>query len=200
MSMEVQLSQQQAEEILSTIGIHGPVKVEEIVKYNHVYRLTGDNDAFYLKTYTKDWYGDDVAATEACVEHEVAAWQVLAKAGISVPEVAIAEYSTTNPLGRPFLMTQELQGTSLTTLLATADTSTFKALLNTTGRYLRRCHDITFANPGYIMRDGPVFPDDPQAWKHFLWTAEQRQKDALGALEQNKNVLPTEMVHQLAER
>src|SRR3712207_8938833 len=42
---------------------------------------------FFLKTYSKDWYGEDVSATGFSVEHEVSAWDTLARHGLDVPEV-----------------------------------------------------------------------------------------------------------------
>jgi hypothetical protein len=54
----VELSQQQALEIMRLIGIGGSVVVTPIKRYNHVYRIECGGAAFFLKTYTKDWLGD----------------------------------------------------------------------------------------------------------------------------------------------
>jgi Ser/Thr protein kinase RdoA (MazF antagonist) len=107
--------------------------VELPKRRNYIWRVAAAGDTFFLKVYTKDWYGGDVAATAGCVEHEVAAWRVLRAHGIAVPEVVAESRECANPIGRPFLMTRRLRGTSLTTLLRDADVSHFAALLEASG-------------------------------------------------------------------
>src|SRR4051794_32782867 len=110
----VELSQQQALEIVRLIGIGGAVAVTPIKRHNHVYRMECEGTAFFLKTYTKDWYGGDIPATGGCVEHEACAWSILAAHGLETPEVALARSDCANSLGRPFIVTRELCGANMT--------------------------------------------------------------------------------------
>ena len=183
MAQDVTLSNVQAGDILASIGLHGPITVIPISEQNHVWRLQQESGAFYLKTYTKDWYGDDPAATGFCVMHEVAAWSSLRRAGLSVPVVARAEEGRDNPFGRPFLLTGELRGEPLTDILTRE--RTFEPL-EAIGRYLGRAHDITFDYSGYITVTGPDALLREGSWQHRCWSSEQRQRDAFSTLSQTR--------------
>jgi len=150
--------------------------VAQVKAYNHVYRLVSGSDIFYLKTYTKDWYGDDLAATGACVEHEASAWAILAANGLAATEVVLACRDYENPLGRPFLITRQLRGAPLTEQIR--QPSGAAAMLRAAGAYLSRVHAITFPFPGYLIPGGPMAPLDQHAWQHRCWSARQRQRDA----------------------
>lgn len=176
MAQDPTLSSAQAVDLLAPLGLDGPVEITPISQRNHVWRLQCDAKAFYLKAYTKDWYGEDSAATGFCVMHEVAAWSSLRQIGLSVPMLARAEEGCDNSLGRPFLLTYELQGEPLTDILMRERTL---QPLEAVGRYLGRAHDITFDYPGYITVTGPSAPPREGAWQHRCWSAEQRQRNAL---------------------
>ena len=190
------------QDLLRLAGLAGPARATLIHRHNHVYRITAGREILFLKTYTKDWYGDDVAGTGYCVAHEASAWTVLARHGLAVPEVLPACCDNVNPLGRPCLLTRGLPGRSLPTLLAAADASTFRLLLETTGAYLRRMHTITFAYPGYIVGDGPAAPPAAGAWQHPIWSAAATQRAALAMLERDRPrlspVLATNLAHLFA--
>jgi len=183
MAQDVTLSTAQAVDLLAHIGLHGPVKVTPISEQNHVWRLQREAGAFYLKTFTKDWYGDDPADTGFCVMHEVAAWSLLRRTGLSVPVVARAEEGRDNSLGRPFLLTGELRGEPLTDILMRARTL---EPLEAVGRYLGQAHDITFDYPGYITATGPNAPLREGSWQHRCWSSEQRQRDAFSTFDQTR--------------
>jgi aminoglycoside phosphotransferase len=185
-------------DLLQLAGIAGPARATLIQRHNHVYRVTVGREVFFLKTFTKDWYGDDVPGTGYCVAHEADAWAVLARHGLAVPEVLLACRDTTNPLGRPCLLTRALPGTSLTTLLVQANEATFRRLLETTGAYLHRIHAITFAYPGYIVGDGPSAPPDAGAWQHPIWSAAATQRAALAMLERDRARLSPTLTAALA--
>ncbi|HEU5103011.1 MAG TPA: aminoglycoside phosphotransferase family protein [Roseiflexaceae bacterium] len=194
------LSPEQIAGLLTLAGIAGPGQATLLKRRNHVWRVTAGDDVFFLKVYTKDWYGGDVAATAGCVEHEVAAWRVLQAHGIATPEVVAESRECANPIGRPFLMTRRLRGTSLTTLLRDADASEFAALLEASGAFLRRVHAITFERAGYLMDAGPWAPSGPDAWQHWLWLARQTQRDAFATLEADRPLLSPQLCDELAAR
>lgn len=72
------LYEQTANDICALIGVSGAVRVTAVTQHNHVWALQCDESTYYLKCYTKDWYGDDVPRTEYCVPHEHDAYAVLA--------------------------------------------------------------------------------------------------------------------------
>jgi Ser/Thr protein kinase RdoA (MazF antagonist) len=193
------LSIGQADEILRWAGIAtGRVSLSPIKEYNHVYRLQAPRGAFFLKTYTKSWYGDDVLRTAGCVRHEASAWAILTSAGLAAPEVVLARPDCDNPLGRPFLVTRELRGRSLVELFRTASKSDADKLLRAVGDYLRRMHAIAFDYPGYLMdRTGPRAALDPGAWQHRCWTARRRQQAALAGLEADAARLSSPLIAHL---
>jgi hypothetical protein len=173
----VLLSEQQANDILGLAGLSGQVVVDTVKQYNHVYRLLCGDEVFFLKTYTKDWYGDDIAATGGCVAHEASAWAILAANGLATPEIVLALQGCDNPLGRPLIVTRALRGANLVEQLQ--QTGDLGALLETTGAYLGQMHAITFAFPGYLMNSGPIAPPREDDWQHSIWTAQQWQKNVL---------------------
>lgn len=186
--------------LLQSAGIDRPAQAVLLKRHNHVWRITAADDVFFLKIYTKDWYGGDIAATAGCVEHEVAAWRVLQAHAIAVPEVVAESRVSDNPLGRPFLMTRQLRGTSLTTLLKVADASRFAVLLETTGAFLRHVHTIAFEVSGYIMDAGLWAPSGPDAWQHWLWSARQTQHDAFATLEADRSHVAPDLYDELVAR
>lgn len=198
MNFPGELLERQLQDILRLAGLAGPARATLIKRHNHLFRIECRGDAFFLKTYTKDWYGGDVPRTAGCVIHEASAWACLAAHELAVPEVVLARPDCDNPLGRPFIMTRQLRGEPLTELLAKADRCAFGTLLETAGDYLRRMHTITFQYPGYIMAPaGPSGPPDPNSWQHAIWSAEQTQKAALITLQQNRPRLPPTLATRL---
>ena len=177
------MTEGQARDILGMIGVLGPAQVTPIKENHHVFEIGSRQGTFFLKTYTKGWYGGDAGGTGYCVGHERDAWVVLARHGLAVPEVALAAQDTANPLGRPFLMTRGLRGEPLTTLLARADGEESGRLLGAVGDYLRRMHAVTFAYPGYVTGAGPEAPPEEGEWQHRSWTAQARRKAALAMLD-----------------
>ncbi len=150
--LDVTLDDTQAQEIVRRAGGPGAVRVTTIAEHNHVWRLEQGAAAYFLKAYTKDWYGHDPATTGFCVAHEVASWSALQRAGLAVPVVAGADGGCDNPLGRPYLLTGALRGEPLTDILRRE-----RSLepLEAVGRYLDRAHAVAFAHPGYIIGSGP---------------------------------------------
>jgi aminoglycoside phosphotransferase (APT) family kinase protein len=193
------LSLPQIQAIGRRFDLAGPVRATPVKRHNHVWRLEHDRETFFLKTYTKAWYGDDAAATAFCVAHEVDAWSVLAEHGLPTPEIVHAARDCANPLGRPFVITRALTGQPLTALIAehTAEPSAVAALLRATGDYLRRMHAITFPYPGYVVAGGPTAPPPDTAWQHRCWTARQRRRDAQAMLRAEGPDLPSFLVRSL---
>ena len=103
---------------------------------NDVYRLDCGDDVFFLKTYTKPWYGSDIARTSFNANHEACAWTILAQYRLPAPDVAYVATDCDNPLARPFVVTRQLQGTPFTTLLLSAPDDQRNALLFAVGAYL----------------------------------------------------------------
>jgi Ser/Thr protein kinase RdoA (MazF antagonist) len=198
MTLPLTLSRQQALEILRLADLPGEVTVRPIKEHNHLWRLEQPAGSVFLKSYTKDWYGDDVSRTAGCVDHEQAAYAILAAHGIPGPEVALACRDMSNPLGRPFILLRELAGTSLVPLLHQSEGREFQNLLEAAGGFLRRVHDITFRFPGYLMDvEGPAAPPDDLAWQHPIWTARQAQKSALAELAADRHRLSPALVGRL---
>jgi Ser/Thr protein kinase RdoA (MazF antagonist) len=190
-----------AEEILRLAGVAGQASLTPIKENNHVYRLQAARDVFFLKTYTKSWYGDDVPKTAGCVRHEASAWAILTDHGLAAPDVVLARPDCDNPLGRPFIVTRALRGRSLVDVLRSASRSDADKLLRSVGDYLRRMHAITFAYPGYLMdRTGPRAPLDPGAWQHRCWTARRRQQVALAGMDDDVARLSSPLVDHLRTR
>lgn len=184
------------EQILSIPELTGlkNALVTLIKEYNHVFRIESDTLTAYLKTYTKSWYGDDIEATGGCVDHEAAAWQHLASAGLSVPVVIRAETTCDNAVGRPYILTRALDGTPFTDLLANADPQQFRQIISAVGRYMRTMHNIRFAFPGYISTAGLTAPPDPDGWQHGIWTFAQFERDLVETWRQDRaSVFPAIM-------
>jgi aminoglycoside phosphotransferase len=163
------LSDQQLHIFVQSLNLPGQPRITRIKVQNDVYRIDCGNDVLFLKTYTKDWYGSDVVATGFNANHEATAWTILAHHGVTVPEVVEVATSADNPLARPFILTRQLAGTSLTTLM-TAYEHQRGTLLSTVGNYLQQMHCITFAFPGYLTTlNGPIAAPAPQHWQHRCW-------------------------------
>jgi Ser/Thr protein kinase RdoA (MazF antagonist) len=98
---------------LAQVAGLGTVRQARLVKrQNDLWRLETSAGPFYLKAYTKDWYGDDLAATAGCVQHEAGAYALLATLGLSGPEVRSALLDAA-VLGRPALPGQPLTPTAV---------------------------------------------------------------------------------------
>ena len=182
MARPVSLSERQARQVLGRVGLSGPISVERVHAYNHVWRLEGDAGTFFLKIYTKPWYAPYGDSHAFPVTHEAGAWRCLRAHGLATPEVVVAETGTDNPLGRPFLLTRDLAGEPLIRLLRVGHAA--GAPLRAVGDYLRRMHSVTFRFPGYVSsEEGPTRPRRPGAWQHRCWTAEARERLARDTLE-----------------
>src|SRR4030088_1402336 len=119
----------QATAILRSLGIGGVVSVRVVHEFNHVYRFEAGGEAFFLKTHTKAWYRGNPQAPAACVQHEQAAWQILGRHGLPTPEIVRVAADADNEFGRPFILTRELRGAPLTTLLDPGDASSRQLLV-----------------------------------------------------------------------
>src|SRR5579875_974066 len=111
------LSLQQTQELMGLLNLYGPIQVTQLRWYNHTYRITCQDQTFYLKLHNKDWYPPDEGETGYSVAHEVSAWSILARYDLATPEVVMACQNRDNPLGRSFLLTREVPGTVLADLL-----------------------------------------------------------------------------------
>jgi aminoglycoside phosphotransferase (APT) family kinase protein len=182
----------QISKILPLIGLHAD-GVELIKQGNDVFRLISGTERFFLKAYTKDWYGSDPATTGFHVLHESVAWAILAQRGLAVPIVVYAASDCENPISRPFLLTRELEGRPLTDWLMEADREMQFALLTAVGDYLRQMHQITFEFPGYLSAlSGPPEPPDPIGWQHRCWSAKTREAEAWRQLQADEPLLTEE--------
>jgi Ser/Thr protein kinase RdoA (MazF antagonist) len=184
----------QVRDVLRDAGLECAPECALIKAHNHVYRLTCGSDAFYLKTYTKDWYGGDIAGTGFHVDHEAAAWRILADHGLSVPAVVHADQTLSNPLRRPFLLTRSLAGLPLTDHLKTVDPVEAKAMLRCVGAYLGQMHAIAFPFPGYLSSQGPAAEPSPGEWQHPIWTFQAFRKAALAVWEHDCASVPQSIV------
>lgn len=170
-------------DILSLIG-RDIDHVELIKRGNDVFRLISKNESFFLKTYTKDWYGSEPASTGFHANHENTAWTILSKHGLPTPEVAYVSSDCNNPISRPFILTRELDGYPLTQWMAEENQEAGSRLLIAVGDYLRKMHEITFQFPGYLSSlSGPTEPPDPNGWQHRCWSAKAREAFACTQLQ-----------------
>ena len=137
-------------------------------RHNDVWKLRTASGTFYVKAYSKAWYGDDLPATAACVQHEAAAHTILQKHEAWVER-------TPHPLGRAergrqtLLLLSELPGQPLTRLLRAAkdDPAKQQAWLVLAEQFMGRMHDIAFGQGGYLMTPGgPQTAPDPSQWGH----------------------------------
>lgn len=178
----ISLSTSQASHVLAGVGVSGSIGIQPVHERNHVWRLVGEAGSFFLKTYTKSWYAAHGDSHAFPVVHEAGAWRCLKAHGLATPEVVAAETGTANALGRPFLLTRELTGQTLTALLQQGREPS--GPLHAVGNYLRRMHAVTFAFSGYVSSErGPILPRRPGSWQHRCWTAESRRKHARDTLE-----------------
>lgn len=192
------LDKNQIEAVLrhSGMSFERSPRVQLIKQHNHLYQINIDDLVGFLKLYTKDWYGDDVAGTGYCVDHEIAAWQTLASAGLAVPKVLLADETIDNPLQRPFLITVRLEGEPLTVLVQQADAAERAALLNAVGSYLAQMHRIRFEFPGYITSK-PLAPLQTDEWQHPIWTFEAFQRDALATWQHDREQVSDKLMDQV---
>ncbi len=191
------LSSQQAQAIWTAAGLIGQPTITRVKEHNHIYRLGAPADTLYLKIYTKSWYGDDSAGTAYCVDHEVAAWDALREAGLSVPDVLTAALDVENPIGRPYLLTRALPGASLTALITQAAPTAASAMLQAVGDYLRQMHTIRYPYPGYITSAGLHTPPDPDGWQHPIWTFAAWEKECRQVWEHDSLTLPAALLRQM---
>src|SRR5581483_5833048 len=92
-----------------------------------------------------------------------AAYQLLTARGLAVPDVVAVDQTAGNPLGRPLLITRELEGSPFPEALARAGEADERdALVRAVGAYQARMHGIVMAAPGYFGRQGPFGGD----WEH----------------------------------
>jgi Ser/Thr protein kinase RdoA (MazF antagonist) len=188
------ISERQIAQLLAPLALEGPLVIEEIKQHNHVYRIVAGAEAFFLKTYTKDWYGDNIAGTAGCVQHERAAWAVLAAHGLSTPQLVLAEAGCDNPAGRPVVLTRALAGEAL----GKNAPARVVEQLHAVGDYLRRMHAITFDAVGYLMPGGPDPDPAGNGWQHPLWDAHVWQHSALARFENERALLPPELASRVA--
>lgn len=184
------LSPDQIKTLLQENDFQDVKEVELVKTYNHIYRITISAEDAYLKIYTKDWYGEDVAGTAYCVDHECAAWETLSAHGLAAPQILLADTTIDNALHRPFLLTKRLQGQSLTELLIRADASEQRELLLAVGRYMAAMHQIPFSYPGYITSTTPTAPLDPTQWQHPIWTFDAFEREAQQTLASDRMSTP----------
>jgi aminoglycoside phosphotransferase (APT) family kinase protein len=190
----------QIKRIMLDAGFFGEPNVELIKKDNHVYRIETGGKTYFLKTYTKSWYGDDMLGTAGCVKHEEAAYKLLEQNNISTPRVLLTQYDSGNPLGRPFIMISGLQGLSLLEVLHKQGVASSRDLLREVGQYLKRIHSIAHPYPGYIGETLPSAPPAEHKCQHRSWTPEARRAEALKNLSAQRDALPGELVSCLEER
>lgn len=176
----------------------GRIMDAELVKrHNDIWRLHTSAGGFYLKAYTKAWYGDDLAATGGCVEREVTAHRLLAGLGLPGPEVRWAS-SGPRRLGRPALLLRELGGQPLTRALAEHPAEA-SGLLGAVGAYLAHMHARTFRFPGPLDQPGgPTSAPDPRAYQHPYWSPQMMARSALADLERAR--LPHALAAEVARR
>lgn len=191
------LNYSQAGGLLHGIGVTGEVSLHLVKQENDVYRINSGEQTFFLKIYSKRWYGLDLSALSYNVRHERAAWDILKAHGLAVPQVMAADTTKTNIVETPFILTRELPGKALVDLLMLAEDGDFDAMLQAVGGYLRQMHNITFATVGYLdSADGPS-KTDADGWQHRCWSANQRQKDALEYLNEIRPALPISLTERL---
>jgi hypothetical protein len=100
------LNYSQAAGLMQAVAAAGDVNLKLIKQGNDVYRIDGGSQTFFLKTFTKDWYGDDAARTEFNVRHERAAWDILKQHGLPAPDFMLVDTTCTNLVGLPFIFTR----------------------------------------------------------------------------------------------
>ncbi|GCE28761.1 hypothetical protein KDA_42450 [Dictyobacter alpinus] len=194
---EFTLSLQQAEDVLGLLDLRGPVQVAQVRDYNHTYRLVCAGQTFYLKVHTKDWYPQDDAETGYSARHEASAWKILADHGLAAPEVMLVGVGRSNPVGRSFLLTREVQGEPLQQLFKRATPQQIQEMLYAVGAYLRQMHTIHFRYPGYIIDDGPAAPPHEDQWQHFIWSLTTRQQETRTWIQAHSNELSAPLLTQL---
>jgi len=175
-------------------------RVDIIKEGNDIFRLVSGMECFFLKTYTKTWYGSDPAVTGFHAMHESIAWAILAQHGLSVPDVVYISSDCDNPISRPFILTRELEGRPLTNLVTEANREEQSALLIAVGNYIRKMHEITFEFPGYLSTlSGPTEVPNPNDWQHRCWSAKTREAIACNQLQTDATQL-TPGTHAEAKR
>jgi Ser/Thr protein kinase RdoA (MazF antagonist) len=193
------LTEAAARDIMRAAGVPCTPKVTFVKRNNHVYRIEASGGAFYLKTYTKNWYSLAPGETSGCVAHEASAYRILSKHGLAAPRVLRADETCSNPLGRPFLLIEALGGKPLTEVLETAARDDFDAALQAVGRYLAGMHAITFRFPGYLDGDGPTGPPSQEGWQHYIWTIDAFRRMAFETWEANRGTVSVGLLDRARE-
>lgn len=145
------LAPEQAAALLSVEA--SEIRVEFLRPSNHSWRITTEDSIYFLKVHTKDWSGGVPAPTVA--HHEASTYRLLAEHGLATPDLVHEDLPTTNPLGWPYLILSELDGTLLTELLDEAEQRKADEAMREVGDYLARLHAITFQYPGHLVDGAP---------------------------------------------
>ena len=199
MSEYFTLSDQQARALMSLLDLHGSLQITQVRQHNHTYRITCQNQTFYLKLHTKDWYPPDEGQKGFSVRHEISAWKILARHALATPDVVLAGLNHENPLGHAYFLTREVPGSLLADVLDKASPQEIAQILHIVGLYLRRMHTIEFAYPGYLLGEGPTAAPDRDSWQHFTWTLQARQQSMHQWIHGHQDELTSFLLAQLEE-
>ena len=175
------------------------IEVTLIKEGNHVYRIKSTIGSFFLKTYTKGWYGPP-ESTGFCVLHEKAAYEILHQYNLNAPEVVLwKEKSGDSPLHVPFLITREVPGEAIGQAKTTGQE--MAPLLRELGVYLRKMHSIEFQFPGYVMSaGGPQQSPEKNSWRHRIWEVDALEIFAKGIWRNPDHKLKAELIDELEHR
>lgn len=194
------MDEEQVADLIIKLGLGTPKEITLVKKNNHVFKVVADLGTYFLKVYTKDWYSKDPRETSGPAKHEYFASQVLRANKIKSIDVVSHGLDSQNSIERPYLLTRELSGKNLLSLLKKSPENDFQKILVNVGDYLRRVNSITFENAGYIDGlKGPSHLPIYNGWQHRMWTANARQKDAFKNLEESKEVISPEIKTKLTE-
>ncbi len=126
---------------------------------------------------------------------------MLARHGLATPEVVLTGMNRENPVRHAFLLTREVPGRIMDSVLSQVSQQETFQMLSEVGVYLRRMHSLTFTYAGYIMGDeGPPAPPDEHSWQHTIWTLSAFEQALQTWVEAQRNVLSSSLFAQLEQK
>lgn len=173
------------------------VQVAFLRPENHTWRIRAGDSAWYVKAHTKSWYGGDPESAAGTVRHEASAHRFLSESGLPTPAIATASSTSANPLGWPYLLTEELPGASLIDLLAELDYPQADRVLYRVGQHLAAMHALQFEHAGYLTDGPPTARPDPAGYQHPIWRFERFLTDAIRTWADDASEVPAAVMDRL---
>lgn len=178
------------------------LRVLPVQSGNTVVEIVTDSEIFFLKVPTKDLeeWADFLDGAAFKVTVESAAFACLEAHGLGAPQVLVANTTSDNAVGRPYLLTREAPGEPFTAIVTAGRTEGWRGPLRAVGEFLGEVHRIEFAERGYIVTaDGPSGPP-PQAHLSSSHSVDVLHAGAMADLAAARPAIPDALADEVEER